>query len=70
MDPHSKEWQERIFKEAKRLVALGGGRPGAEPYGAGRPFLTPLGEQWGEGSRELMTRIRGLGVKIWYRGGE
>ena len=68
MDPHSKNWQDRLFFEAKRLVSLGA--DGLELSNPGhQTLLAPLGEQWGEGIRELMNRIRDLGVKIWYRGG-
>lgn len=68
MDPHSQSWQDRLFEEARRLIALGA--DGLELSHQGKQsFMVPLAEQWGEGIRMLMARIRALGVKIWYRGG-
>ena len=68
MDPHSEAWRNRVFKEAERLVRLGA--DGLELSHIGQQsLLVPLGEQWGEGIKVLMDRIRSLGVKIWYRGG-
>jgi len=68
MNPESREWQERIVKEASRLVDLGA--DGLElNFGGAQSLLVPLGEQWGDGIRIIISRIRNLGVKVWYRGG-
>jgi len=68
MDPHSKSWQDRLFKEAERLVSLGADALELGHMGK-QTMLVSLGEQWGDGILALMKRIHGLGVKIWYRGG-
>jgi hypothetical protein len=67
MNPESRIWQNRLVKEAERLIDLGA--DGLELNFSGQQtLLVPLGEQWGAGIREIITRIRNLGVKVWYRG--
>ena len=68
MDPHSKPWQDRLVREAEHLVSLGADALELNHRGS-QSLLVPLGEQWGEGIRQIITRIRDLGVKVWYRGG-
>ncbi|QEN09292.1 hypothetical protein EXM22_15385 [Oceanispirochaeta crateris] len=68
MNPESPIWQDRIVKEAERLISLGA--DGLElNYSGQQALLVSLGEQWGDGIRKMITRIKNLGVKIWYRGG-
>ena len=68
MDPESEIWQNRLVKEARKLIDLG--VDGLELNYAGQQvLLVPMGEQWGDGIRKTISRIRDLGVKVWYRGG-
>lgn len=68
MNPDCESWQNRIVQEARRLVELGA--DGLElNYRGQKALMVPLGEQWGDGIRKIITRIRDLGVKVWYRGG-
>ncbi|MDC7235519.1 MAG: DUF6259 domain-containing protein [Spirochaetales bacterium] len=68
MNPDCEGWQDRIVEEARRLVDLGA--DGLElNYRGRRALMVPLGEQWGDGIRKIMTRIKDMGVKVWYRGG-
>ena len=68
MNAESEVWQERLVKEARKLVELG--IDGIELNHRGmRSVLVPLGEQWGGGFRTIISRIRELGVKVWFRGG-
>jgi hypothetical protein len=68
MNSESPIWHDRLGQEAERLVELG--IDGIELNHRGiRSVLVPLGEQWGGGIRTIISRIRKLGVKVWFRGG-
>jgi Domain of unknown function (DUF6259) len=68
MNPENEVWQDRMVQEARRLIELGA--DGLElNYRGKNALMVPLGEQWGDGVRKIITRIRDLGVKVWYRGG-
>jgi len=68
MNPESGEWQDRIMKEAQRLIDLGADALELN-FSGDQSLLVPLGEQWGAGIRTIISNIRKMGVKVWYRGG-
>ncbi len=68
MNPESREWQDRLIQEARHLVDLGADALELN-FRGDNALMVPLGEQWGDGIRKIITRIREMGVKVWFRGG-
>ena len=67
MNPSSREWQERIIREALHLQSLGVDGVQLDQLG-GRAAVVPPGEIWGKGYLDLIKALKEEGLSVWIQG--